>query len=67
MCDGATQWINAHTVVAMDTTERVHLLNVRDDTPIEVPSSSLRLSLSFICYSYQPGAGPESGRAALWL
>lgn len=37
MCDTvAIQWINAHTVVAMDTTERVHLLNVRDDTPIEV-------------------------------
>lgn len=30
------QWINAQTVVAMDTKERVHLLSVRDDLEIEV-------------------------------
>ena len=30
------QWINAHTVVAMDTTERIHLISVKDDSEIEV-------------------------------
>lgn len=33
---GWLQWINAYTVVAMDTTERVHLLSVKTDTEIEV-------------------------------
>lgn len=33
------QWINAYTVVALDTTERVHLVSVKDDTEIEVYTS----------------------------
>ncbi|KAL5471029.1 hypothetical protein EMCRGX_G029102 [Ephydatia muelleri] len=32
----ALQWINAQTVFVMDTTERIHLINVKDDTDIEV-------------------------------
>ncbi len=32
------QWINAYTVVAMDTTERIHLLSVKTDSEIEVSS-----------------------------
>ncbi len=34
------QWINAYTVVAMDTTERIHLLSVKTDSEIEVSSMS---------------------------
>ncbi len=30
------QWINAHTVVALDTTERIHLISVQNDKEIEV-------------------------------
>lgn len=30
------RWINPHTVVAMDTTERIHLISVKDDQEIEV-------------------------------
>ena len=33
------QWINAYTVVAMDTTERIHLLSVKTDSEIEVNQS----------------------------
>lgn len=30
------QWINAYTVAAMDTTERIHLVSIKGDMEVEV-------------------------------
>ena len=51
-------------MVAMDTTERVHLLNVRDDTPIEVPHLH---SVALLYELFPSDTGLESGRTSLWF